>query len=272
MDVLSPSGLAGTFTVTEPDLRGGIPGLSQASEQVQDLFRPVPTTPEQSRRGNILSPEEPGWIGQRESGDSAPWDSDEYSPFGINRMEIGGIPGTFAREFSPQERNLLRDLAPVYSTLDDMEKLVDVLNTQTGWTQLTTGAWNWIRGQTNIDPDAALMMRLRSSYAGQFAQLGGEGASRLSDQDVQRAMNALPSLFMSPELAHRMIRFARGLLDRKKYALLYGDPDIGQFSEQFIEDYNNTPTDSRDENERDSDVLRILGLETDNGGGVFIPD
>jgi hypothetical protein len=143
---------------------------------------------------------------------------------GAAQTTFGGADATVFREMSAPDQRMMQDMVPVYQTLNRIEELATRLNKEAGIDATIGGFENWLGAQANLNPDAAELLSLREAYAAQFSKLGGEGSSRLSDQDVNRALSGIPNLFMSEDRTQALLRFARNMLDQKRQALIHGLP------------------------------------------------
>lgn len=115
-------------------------------------------------------------------------------------------------EFSNQGQNELSEeeqkFQQVSSTLDELEQLY---NQAGGASGRVGGAVEAAQGLVGLDSEAQAYRQMRKASASQMSKALGE-SGRLTDQDIKRALNAIPDVTDTPEEARIKFQSLRQLL------------------------------------------------------------
>jgi hypothetical protein len=185
-----------------------------------------------------------------------PWSEDPSTGLegvqGVHSVRFGpnnSIQGFLTRQMSDGDAEMLRETTGVYKILARLQRMSLALNTAKPSQAFLRGAGLTMEAWLQTDPQAVAYKAAVQAYAAQFAKLGGEGTSRLSDQDIKRALEMVPTLFDSAEVAKDKLWNADEFLRHQIDGLTWGGipPSFEQIMEQ-----NNFPISELFPNDRSS--------------------
>lgn len=113
----------------------------------------------------------------------------------------------------------LRELPRLYRVVQEVGKIAQGLNwARTGPGAKMLGMAHKVGAWSGLSQEAIKLDRVRMAFASVFAQLANE-VGRLTDQDVKRALNQIPDMFLTKDTTTWLLDFAVDMLNERTVAV-----------------------------------------------------